>query len=557
MSLENIQIDIDIEFFSDEQFDIELSVKESKQVFHEMKTRFINSEFDDDVWLIERTDYAKQHNKLDFSKLDFALFNGTLPDSFKLMVKCWIVQLVKKYKRQFITSFIYFVKAFEVTKGFRVEEKNSLMNYIEYSDLGAKTQRDIAVAVCNFFDFTELEISEVYVPSLVELLNKIPEVSNIRRLPPSKDILSFSYFLDLYFEELKDESVHNGDLENELYFIYPLVIWWRLSNIIPMRPTEFCHIKRNCVSPVNDKYYIKLPRRKTSNKRIQNLDTILIDYEMFNLISHYQDITDKFGKTDTLISYKSLAYSDLSRNRLSTKKNLDIFSIDILSGLIKRFYNVMEKKFDCIISKENYIRPNDTRHLAFVSLMMQGYSPIEIARLGGHSTISAQYHYSAHIEFWVDCEVFKLMTKSKQVTNSNLNLGTIPKEIKLKAYGVESEFKKKLKIGYCKDKDQRCESRKCYLCSHWGITPDEFIEKEETIKQIIFTRKNKITELVTMISNLNRQFINDELSRRDTGILTQLKTKANAAQHEINSLAKLCTILGEGVIINGDKIGRS
>ncbi len=36
------------------------------------------------------------------------------------------------------------------------------------------------------------------------------------------------------------------------------------------------------------------------------------------------------------------------------------------------------------VEQEYQLRPNDSRHIAFISLMMQGYSPIEIARLGGH-----------------------------------------------------------------------------------------------------------------------------------------------------------------------------
>ncbi|BCD15390.1 hypothetical protein [Bacillus cereus] len=79
--------------------------------------------------------------------------------------------------------------------------------------------------------------------------------------------------------------------------------------------------------------------------------------------------------------------------------------------MIEIFYRAIERVYDFKVEQEYQLRPNDTRHLAFMSLMMQGYSPVEIARLGGHKTIQTQVHYSSHKEYWVDSEVFKLMKK--------------------------------------------------------------------------------------------------------------------------------------------------
>ncbi|BCC00639.1 hypothetical protein BCJMU51_2846 [Bacillus cereus] len=79
--------------------------------------------------------------------------------------------------------------------------------------------------------------------------------------------------------------------------------------------------------------------------------------------------------------------------------------------MIEIFYRAIERVYDFKVEQEYQLRPNDTRHLAFMSLMMQGYSPVEIARLGGHKTIQTQLHYSSHKEYWVDSEVFKLMKK--------------------------------------------------------------------------------------------------------------------------------------------------
>jgi hypothetical protein len=223
--------------------------------------------------------------------------------------------------------------------------------------------------------------------------------------------------------------------------------------------------------------------------------------------------------------------------------------------LIEYFYEKMKTEYKCVIAKEHQILTNDTRHLAFISLMMQGYSPIEIARLGGHQTIQAQYLYSGHKEYWVDCEVFKLM---KKVKNSNIaasQTGIIPDEVKLKVFDDSGNFKRKMKIGFCKDEEQRCESKYCYFCSHWGITPEEFIYKKEKIKSDITDIKNNILELTSVIQNLNKQLLKSELSRRNQEILINIKNKSNKVQSDLYKLALLSSKLGIGEVLQA--VGRN
>ena len=89
------------------------------------------------------------------------------------------------------------------------------------------------------------------------------------------------------------------------------------------------------------------------------------------------------------------------------------------------------------------IRPNDTRHFAFLNLMTQGYHPVEIARFGGHVSIYSQYHYHQHLEYWVDSEVMELMLKF----NLNRNIGQHTKDI-----FDEKEFKERFILNLRKTK---------------------------------------------------------------------------------------------------------
>src|SRR5699024_12041722 len=125
--------------------------------------------------------------------------------------------------------------------------------------------------------------------------------------------------------------------------------------------------------------------------------------------------------------------------------------------------------------------------------MMQGISPIEIARLGGHRTIAAQYHYSFHKEYWIDNEVFKLIKNYKNISNfDNNNIRYIPENVKLKAIeSTTSSFRGELEIRYCSDSLIRCEAKECMLCSHSRIDLNDLnMKRDQIIKKVNKNRDN-------------------------------------------------------------------
>lgn len=535
------EIELDIDVFSDEGFDIKQSVIEAKGIVQKLveENRWLRGEFEEDYWKVNKVLYVENYNGYDFSKFDYSHFNRKLPKEFKEIVKCWIVNLIDQYKEIAVHCLIHLNKGFEVTKGFKKTEIKALVDYIEYGELSHNYKREMINSLCNFFDYADLEIGDDYLPVLVELKNKIPQhQSNIRELPPSQYVLSFSYYLEKHFETLLESFVDKENFDKELLMVYPLAIWWRLTTIIPMRASEFCLIERDCLSVDKDKYYLHLPRTKQNSKRVQIMDKVAIDEEMYKMIGHYIDLTNQYGKTDTLISYLSImSVKDSVRGYI--QKNTKQFNRRNLETLIPRFYRTIEQVYDFKVEQEYHLRPNDTRHIAFMSLMMQGYSPVEVARLGGHKTIQTQLHYSNHKEYWVDCEVFKLMKKVKNTSLSTKSVGITPDEVKMKVYESEGTYKQKMKIGFCKDQEQKCESKRCYFCSYWGISPEEYLEKKETIQKEILEMRNNVSEMTTALQNLNKQFLQDELSRRNPELLTKIKTKANAVQGDIYKMALL------------------
>ncbi|WP_242435038.1 hypothetical protein [Bacillus cereus] len=57
--------------------------------------------------------------------------------------------------------------------------------------------------------------------------------------------------------------------------------------------------------------------------------------------------------------------------------------------------------------------------------------------------------------------------------------------------------------------------------------------------------KNNVNEMTAALQNLNKQFLQDELSRRNPEMLTKIKTKSNAIQSDIFKMALLGSKLEE------------
>src|SRR5699024_7338758 len=247
----------------------------------------------------------------------------------------------------------------------------------------------------------------------------------------SKYILLFSYYLENYFLDIENnECFDETETLNKKILYYPILIWWNLTTIIPIRSTEFCIIKRNCLSEESDKYFITITRIKTPlDQKFE------INESVYQLLNNYIAHTEDYGESETLISYRSLVYVDNTERRRLQKKDLNSFNKNNLDKLLNRFYKeVLNEYYQINIPKNQKLSPNDTRHIAFVSLMMQGISPIEVAHLGGHKTIAAQYHYSFHKEYWIDNEVFKLIKNYTSISKFDNSIRYIPEEIKLKAF---------------------------------------------------------------------------------------------------------------------------
>ncbi|WP_017382083.1 site-specific integrase, partial [Paenisporosarcina sp. TG-14] len=359
----------------------------------------------------------------------------------------------------------------------------------------------ICVAILNFLDFYEIGEHQSYKKMLIDVKSDIKMdniVGSVRSLPAAKDVLAFSWVIENYFSTLETNDI------NYLKY-YPIYLWWEISNLIPMRPSEFCGIERTSLFKENDRYFIQLPRLKQKNNhhKIQIIDKISIPQQIFNQLQEYVSLTEPFGSSDTLISSKSIGFTDYFENR---------FTYNHFIKVLNNFYEeIVDGKYSA--PYEQKIRPGDTRHFAFLNLMRQGYHPVEIARLGGHTSLQAQYHYHQHMEYWVDVEIIQLMQRFNFVQghNSNSKEGQASSNIFDDEFIREkilkpndSDFETEVEIGFCTDPEMYCQVDKCFYCEHWKISQDEYLDKKDEIEIELQNCRSDMDRLLDTLKDLYR-----------------------------------------------------
>ncbi|RST76212.1 site-specific integrase [Siminovitchia acidinfaciens] len=511
------------------------------------KGTFLSNSLHDDIWLFSHEYSPGRTIKLDFGKID----KGLKQDD-QLLIKCWIGSLLDKYRPSTcIHYFHHFCMAINITNFFSLDRIDHFVEWLHEDHITNNEKTYVLSTVFSFFDFSEIINSSNYLAKLYDIRNKIKFTKNPIELPSSKYILLFSYYLEKYFTDIeKDESFDDEEIIKKKILFYPILIWWNLTTIIPMRSTEFCLIKRDCLSEEkeNSKYFITITRIKKplDQKDIVNFySKIEINDSIYHLLNNYIEITEEYGESETLISYRSLIYVDNTGRRKLQKRNLNSFNTNNLEKLLKRFYKeVINKYYQIEVSLNQRLSPNDTRHIAFVSLMMQGISPVEIARLGGHKSIAAQYHYSFHKEYWIDNEVFKLIKNYKNISNfDNNNIRYIPENVKLKAFeSPTSSFRGELEIGYCSDSLIRCEAKECMNCSHWRIDLDDLKLRHDLIIEKVNKNRNNLIELMNFIYKVHTNTVLNITTSEHLGNEKDLQQTFQKVKSELQNLSKLIEI---------------
>ncbi|MEE3953435.1 site-specific integrase [Peribacillus frigoritolerans] len=428
------------------------------------------------------------------------------------VIKCWVATLVPKYSIETIKKYFSYLNKFLILS------HNLDDNYLEdvqkflLHKCNDRQRWSNCIAVLNFLDFFDREQHQNYKRELLDIKNDINfknVIGSVRTLPSGKDILAFSRVIEDYFLRVQKD-------DRNYFKFYPIYLWWKISNLIPMRPSEFCGIRRDSLFEENNRCYIKLPRLKQKDNRhkIQIVDQISLPLSVYKELQEYRVLTIPFGHSETLISSASIIDLQDSNNYFDKR-----FTYNNFVSLLGKFYKeIIDEEYQLTYGEK--IRPGDTRHFAFLNLMRQGYHPVEIARLGGHTSLQAQYHYHQHMEYWVDVEIVQLMQKfnffrgnesSEESFNSAANFfdDEFIREKILKP--SETGFEEAVDIGICTDPDMYCQVDKCFYCDYWKISQDEYLLRKEELEKEVQNSRSEIDKLLKTLKNLYRVALNESL----------------------------------------------
>jgi len=453
--------------------------------------------FDSNRWVFY--DELAQHNKY----IEFSLFDDLITDKIisyeeLQLIKCLLIEYLDNgigYK-SIMRYYNSIYSLIEISENFRIRDDQelsmilkrdakyliysiSITDYINFLDSIGWAEDGHLVALNYFY--------ENYIGNKTD--------NSVKALPKTVDIFKFGYYMDKFYNEENDEILIN--------LFFPLRLWWKITNVIPMRPSEFTtKIKRNCIKDEGGNYLLYINRVKVTsseNSKVKNsrasiplLNRVGISKDIYDLIQEYLNITSSDELTETLLSYKTYKkYSNAFHQKFnstsfdyvpliekSVKVYQEYFNLDTLNKLLELFYSKIIKGKYGEDNISGHLNLGDTRHLAFTTLMLQGISPIEIAMLGGHTTLAAQNHYTYHASYYVDSEILKF------IANKNIHNEISSKSLKDIILGKPRNPYKDLSecnmtddgVGYCTadfNKDV-CGSNTCVLCSLWWCYPSNF-----------------------------------------------------------------------------------
>lgn len=569
---------------------------------------YINGTFESDTWAIYR-DIKQSYRYLKFDELDRFKYKNITKEQ-RLLIKCWISQrLLDNYIKldendnpssegrvsehtvtslSVLNSFI--VESDNFSEDFLVQSKGDNILYFfdeRYGGCTSSTRRKAVYSLLDYLEFCLFKsnvdntiypenLYQEYYNRVLRLYEDIQGDSKLTEnskahLPSGTNILLFDFYINKFF--------NSDDIpETMKNYFYPLQIWWKLSNIIPIRASELCtKIPRDCLIVDGDDYYIKINRSKRTQKKgyLPILRKFKITKEFYDLINNYIEITNEYGKTNTLFSYNAqlffreklsksnnLFYSVNSVADNNKKYNKEFYSYNPLRTLLNNFYiKIVGNYFkDTLITEQ--ITLNDTRHFAFTSLSLQGIPMIEIAILGGHSTTRNIDDYTYDNNIYIDREVFKAINKSlahyktDKTSISNIvfdmpKVSPIPLE-----QCIETPFHNIL-LGYCTAQNEyACESYYCYNCSKWYCEPT--IKNYQLLEKII--QKDLDDRLKEVNSNMdfmiklfkNATILDTENSDKEVALEHNLSIKlrelSNKIQADTNDIIRLKSKLLQGIV---------
>lgn len=250
--------------------------------------------------------------------------------------------------------------------------------------------------------------------AVIESLEENNSVSD-RKKGRSRELADFkSYFR--FHDELDRFWVSAAEPAKLFYF--PMFLWWNLTAILPLRPTEFLMMPRDCLACSGDENFITVRRTrlKGGNSRITySIDGDFekklypVSWKLAKEIKWYQDLTNGMHPSPigALFRREASSYYEKWDKRAAITLPYGYMN---LSFALKVFYREALSERNDI----SMIHLGDTRHIAMMNLIISGVSPTVCMELAGHEDIDVSSNYYANMANLVECATYEMYRKGKK-----------------------------------------------------------------------------------------------------------------------------------------------
>ncbi|MGF9991129.1 integrase [Bacillus mycoides] len=499
------------------------------QDFNKWKTANIieNESFHDTKWFIRDKDYNRRG----------ILFDIELYSNLNIALKCYTIHLIDQlFSVNHIHNVIRAIKeSIHISKAFNVNHRIDLEEYI--SKQNYRKRYELAKYTIDFFSFIDITNSDKFIDICSPFINNIQK---------SRDLPNYRHIL--YFDEKIEQFLTEGT-EFELQKYFPIVLWWKVTTVIPMRPTEFLKLKKSCVNQTKNntnKYEITLPRNKEKGNLLKDIDitdTLQINKDIYDLVQTFKSFLPKEDNSQYLFTYK---YYEMYKEHFGSERtrHTEFLPLRQFDSLIDQFYReILKKKYN--YDQIEQISPGDTRHLAFCNMMLQGFNMLTIAIIGGHKRLDTQKGYWSHLTYFTESWVYNLTEKHRRLMHVNTSLPdssftrhtreTINKYKLYKDIYNTNNFLP-VDFGYCTDIKYpfNCTGD-CRHCSHYLFSPetDEIDEGLAWLNDYSKLLNRKINEQVSMLTFLSKN-MNYNLEDLNYSLIDQENLSSSA--NELNQL---------------------
>ena len=250
---------------------------------------------------------------------------------------------------------------------------------------------------------------------------------NQRDLPDFKSILTFGAVLDDFWQ---------GACPDEKLLYFPVLLWWKITGVIPTRPREFLVTPRDCIRrDAGGEWQLTLRKDLLKGRGRFIHYKIAQDYEertypvpawLADLIREYISMTACYAPTelDTLLipdpHYLLKGRSRNKRSRYFTYANLRCNLQDFLERIVRERYGYRildldegspgDTGTDAAQAAEPVLYAphlGDTRHISLVNMIVEGVQPLAAMELAAHENPRQVFHYAANIDTYLKCATYR------------------------------------------------------------------------------------------------------------------------------------------------------